>query len=119
MVMIFESKWCMTWCPKRLQDEDHTYISRSMDKKDNDVIKMPCKNSAENNWICLNFQKIHELYVPMNQVARQSEVPTSRYGRITDGCTCWNSGQQAVLKWNNHSSLIGTPINTNEYPLER
>jgi hypothetical protein len=38
MVMIFEVVGCMTWCPKRLQDEDHTYISGSMDKKDNDVI---------------------------------------------------------------------------------
>jgi hypothetical protein len=41
MVMIFEAKGCVAWCPKRFQDEDHTYISRSMDKKDNDVIKMP------------------------------------------------------------------------------
>jgi hypothetical protein len=24
-----------------------------------------------------------------------------------------------VLKWNSHSSLIRTPIKTNEYPLER
>jgi hypothetical protein len=28
----FEAKGCVTWCPKRLQDEDHTYISGSMDK---------------------------------------------------------------------------------------
>jgi hypothetical protein len=88
MVMIFEAKGSMTWCPKRLQDEDHTYISGSMDKKDNDVIKMPCTTSAENNWIYLNFQKLHEVYVPTNQAARQSEVPTNGYGRITDGCTC-------------------------------
>jgi hypothetical protein len=51
MVMIFEAKGCVAWCPKRLQDEDHTYISESMDKKDNDVIKMPFTTSAENNWI--------------------------------------------------------------------
>jgi hypothetical protein len=71
-----------------LQDEDHAYISGSMDKKDNNVIKMPCTTSAENNWIYLNFQKLHEVYVPTNQAARQSEVPTSGYGRITNGCTC-------------------------------
>jgi hypothetical protein len=47
------------------------------------------------------------------------EVPASGYGRTTYGCTCWNSGQQAVLKRNSHSSLIRTPIKTNEYPLER
>jgi hypothetical protein len=33
MVMIFEAKGCVTWCPKRLQDEDHTYISGSMDER--------------------------------------------------------------------------------------
>jgi hypothetical protein len=33
MVMIFEDKGCVAWCPKRLQDEDHTYIYRSMDER--------------------------------------------------------------------------------------
>jgi hypothetical protein len=33
MVKIFEAKGCMTWCPKRHQDEDHTYISGSMDER--------------------------------------------------------------------------------------
>jgi hypothetical protein len=33
MVMIFEAKGCMTWCPKRLQDEDHMYIFGSMDER--------------------------------------------------------------------------------------
>jgi hypothetical protein len=88
MLMTFEAKGCVTWCLKRLQDEDHTYISGSMDKKDNGVIKMPCTTSAENNWIYLNFQKLHVVYVPTNQAERQSEVPTSGYGRITDCCTC-------------------------------
>jgi hypothetical protein len=83
MVMIFEAKGCLAWCPKRLQDEDHMYISGSMDKKDNDVIKMPCTTSAENNLIYLNFQKLHEVYVPTNQAARQSVVPTSGYGQNT------------------------------------
>jgi hypothetical protein len=32
MVMIFEAKGCVAWFPKRLQDEDHTYISGSMDE---------------------------------------------------------------------------------------
>jgi hypothetical protein len=49
MVMIFEVKGCVARCLKRLQDEDHTYISGWMDKKDNDVIKMPCTASVENN----------------------------------------------------------------------
>jgi hypothetical protein len=33
MVIIFEAKGCVAWCPKRLQDEDHTYISGSTDKR--------------------------------------------------------------------------------------
>jgi hypothetical protein len=33
MVVIFEAKGCGTWCPKRLQDEDHTHISGSVDKR--------------------------------------------------------------------------------------
>jgi hypothetical protein len=33
MVMIFEAKGCVAWCPKRLQDDDHTYISGSMDER--------------------------------------------------------------------------------------
>jgi hypothetical protein len=32
----------------------------------------------------LNFQKTHEVYIPTNQAARQSEVPTSGYGRSTE-----------------------------------
>jgi hypothetical protein len=33
MVMTFLSQGCSTWCPKRLQDGDHTYISGSMDER--------------------------------------------------------------------------------------
>jgi hypothetical protein len=33
MVIIFEAKGCMAWCPKRLQDEDHMYISGSIDER--------------------------------------------------------------------------------------
>jgi hypothetical protein len=33
MVMIFEAKGCMTWCPKGLQDKYYTYISELMDER--------------------------------------------------------------------------------------
>jgi hypothetical protein len=33
MVMTFEAKGCVTWCPKRLQDEDHMCISESINKR--------------------------------------------------------------------------------------
>jgi hypothetical protein len=33
MVMIFEAKGCVACCPKRLQAEDHTYISGSIDER--------------------------------------------------------------------------------------
>jgi hypothetical protein len=33
MVVIFEAKGCVAWCPKKLQDEDHMYTSGSMDER--------------------------------------------------------------------------------------
>jgi hypothetical protein len=33
MVIILEAKGCVAWCLKRLQDEDHAYISGSMDER--------------------------------------------------------------------------------------
>jgi hypothetical protein len=33
MVMIFEAKGCAIWCPKRLQDEHHTYIFGLIDDR--------------------------------------------------------------------------------------
>jgi hypothetical protein len=33
IVVIFEAKECVAWCPKKLQDEDQTYISGSMDER--------------------------------------------------------------------------------------
>jgi hypothetical protein len=56
-VMTFEAKGCVTWCPKRLQDEDHTYISGSMDKKDNDVIKMSCTTSKKKQLDMFEFSE--------------------------------------------------------------
>jgi hypothetical protein len=67
-----------------------------MDKKDNDVIKMPCTTSAENNWICLNFQKLHEVYIPTNQAQGNrrflqediSESPMVARAEILDSKQC-------------------------------
>jgi hypothetical protein len=87
MVMIFEAKGCATWCPKRLQDEDHTYISGSMDERimmSSRCLHEPQQKTIRYIWIFRSY----EVYVPTNQAVRQSEVPTSGYGRITDGCTC-------------------------------
>jgi hypothetical protein len=39
MVMIFEAKGCVTWCPNGLQDKDHTHL-RIDGRKDNDDITM-------------------------------------------------------------------------------
>jgi hypothetical protein len=58
--------------------------------------------------------------LPMNQESSQSEVPTSGYGRITEGCAFWNFlDSMQERKQNGHSSLIWAPIKMNEYPLER
>jgi hypothetical protein len=66
MVTIFETKGCVTWCPKRLQEK----VTRTSPDRDNDVIKMFFTTSAENNWIYLHFQKPHEDYIPTNQASR-------------------------------------------------
>jgi hypothetical protein len=49
-----------------------------------------CTTSRDNNMISLDIYKTHEVTLPTNQESSQSEVPTSGYGRITEGCTFWN-----------------------------
>jgi hypothetical protein len=45
--------------------------------------------------ISLDILKPHEVTLPTNQESSQSEVPTSEYGRITEGCVLKFSGQHA------------------------
>jgi hypothetical protein len=78
MVMTFEAKGCVTWCPKRLQDKDHTSSNRWT--KGLWCHQDVCMSLSGKHRIYLNFQKRHEVYNPTNQAARQSEVPTSGYG---------------------------------------
>ena len=61
--------------------------------------------------IFLDIQKPHQVLFPTDQAARQSEVPTRRYGQITEHCACWKrSGQQAVPEQIGHNSFVRTPF---------
>jgi hypothetical protein len=96
MVMIFEAKGCVAWCPKRLQDEDHTYISGLMDKKDNDVIKMTCTTSEETiGYICIfrssmksTFQRIKRQGNRRFLQADMAESPRVAHAEILDSKQC-------------------------------
>jgi hypothetical protein len=42
---------------------------------------------GKNNRIYLDIYNPYKVMLPTSQESSQSEVPTSGYGRITDGCT--------------------------------
>jgi hypothetical protein len=119
MVMIYlKPRGCVTWCPKRLQDKDHTYISGSMDERI--MMSSWCLHEPQQKtigYICIfrspmnsTFQRIKR---QGNRRFLQADMAESPKVARAD------SEQQAMLKWNSHSSLIQTPIKMKEYPLER
>jgi hypothetical protein len=60
MVMIFEGKGCMAWCLKRLQDEDHMYISGSMEERimmSSQFSHEPRQKTTRYIWIFRSFMK--------------------------------------------------------------
>jgi hypothetical protein len=73
--------------PKTTRSRSSTYRINSQE------VSVPINfrtTSRENNRISLDIYKPHEVTLPTNQESSQSEVPTSGYGRITEGCTFWN-----------------------------
>jgi hypothetical protein len=70
--------------PRRPQDQGRQYI-----RINSHEVSVPinfCTTSRENNRISLDISKPHEVTLPTNQDSGQSEVPTSGYGQITEGC---------------------------------
>jgi hypothetical protein len=70
--------------PRRPQDQGRQHRINSQE------VSIPinfCTTSRENNRISLDIYEPHEVTLPTNQESSQSEVPTSEYGRITEGCT--------------------------------
>jgi hypothetical protein len=109
----------VAWCPKRLQVEDHTYISGSMDERitmSSWCFHEPQQKIIRYIWIFRSsmkstFQRIKHQGNWRFLQADMAESPKVARAKILDN--------KAVLKWNSHSSLNRTPIKTNEYPLER
>jgi hypothetical protein len=71
--------------PRRPQDQVRQHIR--INSQEASVPINFCTTSSENNRIYFDIYKPHEVTLPTNQESSQSEVPTSGYGRITEGCT--------------------------------
>jgi hypothetical protein len=116
MVRTYQRRCDVT--PRRRQDQGRQHIQ--INSQEVSVPINLCTTSRENNRIYLDIYKPHEVRLPTNQESSQLEVPTSGYGRITEGCTFWNFlNSMQERKQNGHNSLIWAPIKMNEYPLER
>jgi hypothetical protein len=105
MVMIFEAKWCMTWCPKRLQDEDHTYIFGSMDERmmiSSRYLHEPQQKTIRYIWIfrsCMKsmLQRIKRQGNRRFLQADMSESPMVAHAEILDSKQCWSETVIAPL----------------------
>jgi hypothetical protein len=70
--------------PRRTRDQGRQHI-----RLNSQEVFVPINlgtTSRNNNRISLDIYKPHEVTLPTNQESSQSEFPTSRYGRITEGC---------------------------------
>jgi hypothetical protein len=114
MVMIFEAKGCVTWCPKRLQNEDHTYISGSMDER----IMMLSRCLHEPQQKTIRYSRIFRscMKSTLQRIKRQgnrrflqADMAESRWLHMLKFWTA----SSAEVKHNR------TSIKANEYPLER
>jgi hypothetical protein len=98
MVMIFESKWCVTWCPKRLQDKDHTYISGSMDKRimmSSRCLAQPLQKTIGYIWIFRSSMKSTFQWIKQQGNRRflqadMAESPMVAHAEILDSNQCWS-----------------------------
>jgi hypothetical protein len=97
MVMIFEAKWCATWSPKRLQDEDHTYISGSMDERL--MMSSQCLHEPQQKkryiWIFKGpmksmFQWIKRQGNQRSLQADMAESPKVAHAEILNSKQCWS-----------------------------
>jgi hypothetical protein len=92
MVMIFEAKGCVTWCPKRLQDEDHTHIFGSIDERimmSSRCLHEPQQKTIRYIWIfrsCMKstLQRIKRRFLQ----ADMAESPMVSHAEILDSKQC-------------------------------
>jgi hypothetical protein len=97
MVMIFEAKGCMTWTI-RLQDEDHTYISGSMDERI--TMSSRCLHEPQQKTIRYILVFKSSMNFTFQWIKRQgnrrflqadmAESPMVAHVEILDCKQCWN-----------------------------
>jgi hypothetical protein len=98
MVMTFEAKGCVTWCPKRLQDEDHTYISGSMDEgitMSSQCFHEPQQKTIRYIWIFRSSMKSTFQWIKREGNWRflqvdMAESPMVAHAEIMDSKQCWS-----------------------------
>jgi hypothetical protein len=98
MVMIFEAKGCVTWCPKRHQYEDHTHISGSMDQRimmSSRCLHEPQQKTIRYIWIfrgCMKstLQRIKRQGNRRFLEADMAQSPMVAHAEILDSNQCWS-----------------------------
>jgi hypothetical protein len=91
-------KGCMTWCPKRLQDKDHTYISGSMDERirmSSRCLAQPQQKTIGYIWIFISPMKSTFQWIKRQGNWRflQADVTKSlkvAHAEILDSKQCWS-----------------------------
>jgi hypothetical protein len=98
MVMIFEAKGCVAWCPKKTSRwRPHVHLQID-GRKDNDVIKMPCTTSVEkigNIWIFRSYMKSTFQRIKRQGNRRFLQVDMAEslmvaHAEILDNKQCWS-----------------------------
>jgi hypothetical protein len=92
------AKGCMTWCPKRLQDKDHMYISGSIDERmtiSSRYLHEPQQKTIRYIWIfrsCIKstLQRIKQQGNRRFLRADMAESPMVVHAEILDSKQCWS-----------------------------
>jgi hypothetical protein len=98
MAMIFEAKGCVAWCPRWLEDKDHTYIFGSMNEKitmSSRYLHEPEQKTTRYIWIFRSsmksmFQRIKWQGNRRAPYADMAESPMVARAEILDSKQCWS-----------------------------
>jgi hypothetical protein len=110
VVMTFESKGCVTWCPKSLQDKDHTYIFESMNKRI--MMSSRCLAQPKKKTIGYTLSRLAS-----GQVSRRSQgtlLPSSGEPKVSN---LWNIvwhkswSNKAENLWSSRSESYASNLN--------
>jgi hypothetical protein len=92
------AKGCVTWCPKRIQDEDHTYISGSTDERmtiSSRYLHKALQKTIRYIWIFRSCMKSTLLRIKRQGNRRflqadMAESPMVAHAEILDSKQCWS-----------------------------